>query len=217
MRLLFAISGSSFCAVLFVVFAVARRIRRRRALAAKAPQRRFTLHAQEFFEAGEFRTPRPLRLEQEIFKQKPRLPLSKITFPAEQQTPKNPAPTPAPSAAKAGEAPRGREAIAIRPSAGFATLLGETVPIKQFAPQLAAGPRVTLSAPSEPSTGAIRLNPSPASAPADFASQRMPPQPERASGLRSGIPPSGSAGDPFRNPLLGSGTRGLVANRLTGQ
>jgi len=217
MRLLLAISGGSFCAVLFVVFAVARGIRRRRALAAKAPQRRFTLHAREFFEAGEFRTPRPLRLEQEIFKQKPRLPLSRITFPAEQQTPK----TSAPSAAKAGEPPRDREAIAIRPSAGFATLLGETVPIHQFAPQLAAqlaaGPRVTVSAPSEPSTGAIRLNPSPVSAPANFASQRMPPQPARASGLRSGIPPSGSAGDPFRNPLLGSGTRGLVANRLTGQ
>ncbi len=76
MRLLFAITVGSFCAGLWVALALMRHIRRGQL--AKARQKTDPTH--EFFEAGEYRTPRPLRLNQEILRQKPRRPLSEFTF-----------------------------------------------------------------------------------------------------------------------------------------
>lgn len=75
MRILFAMSMGSFLAVLWVMLSVARRLRAKRrdkipALAGSAPR--------EFFEAGEYRTPRSLRLVQNT----PRLPLAEILFDA---------------------------------------------------------------------------------------------------------------------------------------
>ena len=70
MRLLFAISVASFCTVLWLALSLARRIRRdqdarKGPVAAQPP-------AMEFFEAGEFRTPRALRLNQAIAPQRVR-------------------------------------------------------------------------------------------------------------------------------------------------
>jgi hypothetical protein len=76
-RLLFAGSVTCFFAVLWVVLALARKVRRNEARASKVVR---SGPPWEFFEAGEFRTPRPLRLTQEL----PRRPLSEISFPAGQ-------------------------------------------------------------------------------------------------------------------------------------
>lgn len=208
MRLLLAISIGFCCAVLLVVFAVARRIRRR-ALAAKAPQRRFTLHAQEFFEAGEFRTPRPLRLEQEIFKQKPRRALSEITFPVDRQATQAPAKNHAPPVT---DTPRTAEPTAIRPSVNFATLFGESVRISKLEPSQL--PDTTT--PSGPAVAAVRSRQPANPAPNDLTNQRMPPQSERSLGLRSGLHLSSGSkddDDPYGFSLLGSGTDGPIPAR----
>jgi hypothetical protein len=63
MRLLFAISTLSFCALLAVVLAAARHIRASRAK-GKTPLAQGPI--QEIFEAGEFRTPRSLHLVQNV-------------------------------------------------------------------------------------------------------------------------------------------------------
>jgi hypothetical protein len=63
MRLLFAISMLSFCAVFWAVLTVAKRLRVR---GQKASKPRTQAPLQEIFEAGEFRTPRSLRLIQNL-------------------------------------------------------------------------------------------------------------------------------------------------------
>jgi hypothetical protein len=63
MRLLFAIATLSFCALFGVVLAAARRIQAGRAK-GKLPLAQGPLR--EVFEAGEFRTPRSLRLVQNV-------------------------------------------------------------------------------------------------------------------------------------------------------
>jgi hypothetical protein len=63
MRLLFAISVASFCTVLWIALAFARRIERER-LARRRPVQRAP--AAEIFEAGEYRTPRPVRPNQQV-------------------------------------------------------------------------------------------------------------------------------------------------------
>jgi len=63
MRLLFAISVLSFCALFWAVLTVAKRLRARRQKGSK-PLAQAPL--QEIFEAGEFRTPRSLRLIQNL-------------------------------------------------------------------------------------------------------------------------------------------------------
>jgi hypothetical protein len=63
MRLLFAISTASFCALFGVVLAAARHIRASRAK-GKTPLAQGPLR--EVFEAGEFRTPRSLHLVQNV-------------------------------------------------------------------------------------------------------------------------------------------------------
>jgi hypothetical protein len=181
-----------------VILVVAQRRRRLRALASKAPQPRFTLHAQEFFEAGEFRTPRPLRMEQEIFKQRPRRSLSEITFAAERPASQHSGQLPAqlPGAA-APEGLRSPAAIPIRPSASDGAL---------------SKPNATV--PSEPAADIGRSIAGPASD--QFTSQRIPPQSERSSGLRNSPRPSlasQEAGVAFHRPLRGSGTVGPIRSR----
>lgn len=63
MRVLFAISVVCFCTVLWIALSLARRLR-----TAQSKENKRSEHATttEFFEAGEFRTPRPMRLNQEI-------------------------------------------------------------------------------------------------------------------------------------------------------
>jgi len=65
MRLLFAISIASFCAALSVALSFTRRVKIQRIRRRRPPLRR-RWQTQEFFEAGEFRTPRRLRLRQEL-------------------------------------------------------------------------------------------------------------------------------------------------------
>jgi len=66
MRLLFAISAAGFCAIFGLALLLVRRSRRRH----KASEKPATHPpAMEIFEAGEFRTPRALRLTQEIAQQ----------------------------------------------------------------------------------------------------------------------------------------------------
>jgi hypothetical protein len=63
MRLLFAISIACFCAVLWAVLATMRRIRLNKRISARRAR---SASAWEFFEAGESRTPRTLRLTQDL-------------------------------------------------------------------------------------------------------------------------------------------------------
>jgi hypothetical protein len=69
MRLLFSISVGCFCAMFWVAISVARRLKRQQAgrVVFSAPA-----FSQEFFEAGEFRTPRSLRLIQDVARWRPR-------------------------------------------------------------------------------------------------------------------------------------------------
>lgn len=73
MKILLAMSIGCLFAALWVTFSVARRLRSKRTATIAAAAR---TSLQEFFEAGEYRTPRSLRLVQHA----PRLPLAEITF-----------------------------------------------------------------------------------------------------------------------------------------
>jgi hypothetical protein len=66
MRLLFAISIASFCATLWVALSFTRRVKLHRSLRRRPAPRRRRWQTQEFFEAGEFRTPRLLTLKQHL-------------------------------------------------------------------------------------------------------------------------------------------------------
>lgn len=72
MRLLFAITILSFCAALWVALFLTRRIRMKQLAGARRTRRGRRWFNQEFFEAGQFRTPRVLRFEQDIRREGPR-------------------------------------------------------------------------------------------------------------------------------------------------
>ncbi len=202
MRLLFAITICCFCTVLWVALALARRIRLGQVLTAKPNAKPVRIPpAREFFEAGEFRTPRPLHLDQEIFKQKPRRPLADINLSFEDQTPS--------VAASVADLRRHNspEIVPIRPrSTAYATLFGQNVSITQIETR------------NEGGNGARRpaTDGSLTSLPVDVT-RRIPPKPDRASGLRRRVDLSqfnndlGDLTDPYTNLLRGTGTQGPAA------
>lgn len=212
MRLLFAITILAFCAVLWVALALARRVRLGQVLGAKSRPVRH-LPSREFFEAGEFRTPRPMHLDQEIFQQKPRRALAEITF-----FPERPAQD---TSRSAPDLPSTPKALPPKPASNpsvpaYATLFGQTVSISQIeshpapvpAAKAARTPPVIINAPLP----AAAVNP--IVAPVDHDSRRIAPQSDRVSGLRRRIDLShfnkdmGDLTDPYTNPLRGSGTQG---------
>jgi len=207
MRVLFAITVCCFGAVLWISLALARRIRLGQVLSAK-PKPVRNPATREFFEAGEFRTPRPLHLDQEIFKQKPRRPISDINVPFERRPSLAGQPFSHPTAAKIERA-HNTEPIPMRqPAAAYATLFGQSMSIAQIEGKTEAR--------DEGSIESHRLGANVPSASIDF-SRRLPPQPVRTSGLRRRIDLShfnkdlGDLTDPYTNPLRGSGTQGPAA------
>lgn len=204
MRLLFAITVCCFFALMWIALALARRIRLAQLLLSSRSIAR-SLPGQEFFEAGEFRTPRALRLEQEILQQKPRRPLSEIVFKPSR-----------PLAASrelhsSNRTPAIPEPIPIRsPATTYASLFGETIEVVRPDSHLQhRGPEAGVA-------HATLVSP-----PVPFTIHRKPPQIARTSGLRRRVDLShfnkdmGDLTDPYTHPLRGSGTQGPVPTDRT--
>lgn len=218
MRLLFAITIGCFCAFLWIALALARRIHLSQLLQPR-PVRRPN-PTQEFFEAGEYRTPRPLRLEQEILQQKPRLPLSEITFVPQRQAPVANVSKVANVTHADTPIRHAPEPISIRSAPAYATLFGAKVPIERIDSQL----RPDAANPLTPTSEVATVNSVSISPPVPFSLHRRPPQPSRQSGLRRRIDLSqynttdmGDLTDPYTHPLRGSGTQGPVPGNRCGQ
>ena len=213
MRLLFAITVCCFLAVLWIALALARRIRLAQLLQMRPAHRPAAASVQqEFFEAGEFRTPRPLRLEQEILKQRPRRHLSEVSFPhnPSQHSISGPAltaelaPAEEPLVDK-GEVPQAKTSLApqpasradlselrppsrtqpipIRPATAYASLFGQTVEIAR----IGSNPRTMEPEVLTPDAEAAISNAARKVAPVEFTLHRRPPQSAKPSGLRRRI------------------------------
>ena len=214
MRLLFAITIGCFCVLMWVALALARRIRLAQLLQAR-PVRPVST-PREFFEAGEFRTPRPMHLEQEILQQKPRRPLSEITFSPGLAAPAIPASTPEPDKLKVD----GPDPAPSRPSAAtYATLFGESIAIAHIGShaQPTAHDAVQSSLTNE------SLHPAPVKPALAFTLHRKQPPVARQSGLRRRLDFSqynnkdmGDLTDPYTHQMRAFGAQGPALTNRTG-
>jgi len=163
MKILFAMSIGCFFAVLWVMLAIVRRLRSRRTVEVPAVSR---TSLQEFFEAGEYRTPRSLRLVQNT----PRLPLAEITFDQG---------IAAPAAASARPLPLSATVslFGVKMEAPPPALHLSSISEQSLASSPAARPRLA-SIHSFPKLDASR------SQPAASPGLRKSPQPDRAAALR---------------------------------
>jgi hypothetical protein len=226
MRLLFAITISSFSAVLWVALALARHIRFTPSIRARRSLGTRRWFTQEFFEAGEFRTPRALRLRQEVLRARP----SGLLQTGGESD--------ADAAVKhkrriLNPRPLSIQPIPIRAAAsGLGTAQsGEPVPAKKGAVISISAPMS--SAPTSgptPGTRSIRaLHPAADALSDSTFGQRRPPQPSRPHGVRrvdlaqysrpsdDGSAPNtemGDLSDPYTHSLRGSETQGPVLKRL---
>ena len=230
MRLLFAITVCAFFAVLWVALALARRIQRNQGLNVRSNRRPA---AREFFEAGEFRTPRSLTLNQEIHQQRPRRPLAEIASasnpegessawnslarnPLTQKSAARNAQT-ANTDIRNGHISRDSEPKVLTSPPSRATFDQESgrITISDSRPPsiLSSPTPATPFLPTAEDTDLITASAGPE--PTQFPGHRIPPSPDRVSGLRRRVDLShytkdmGDLTDPsYNHSRQGSGTRG---------
>ncbi len=217
MRLLFAITVGCFCVLLWIALALARRIRLGQLLQAR-PARPVSL-PREFFEAGEFRTPRPMHLEQEILQQKPRRPLSEITFSAERSA----VATTAPDVTKPDVVSPQPTPIR-QPSATYASLFGASVAIAQIDSHAALAVFEPAANSDDDAIADAAPVLAPVPSPVPFPLHRKQQQVPRQSGLRRRLDFSqynnkdmGDLTDPYTQQLRGSGTQGPAPTNHAGR
>lgn len=207
MRILLALTVCSFCAVLWVALALARRIRLTQVWSIRSTPR--VPLSQEFFEAGAYRTPRPLRLEQEILRRRPRPALSDIDFPHDLLS------AAAGVTAVLPELHPKTVHAALPQGAIFASIFGRSVAIAPIGVRQGVQRGTLLPEGVSGIAENDNSRASSTSAPSELSLHRRPPQPSRSSGLRR-IDLShynrdmGDLTDPYTYPQRGSGTKGPV-------
>lgn len=220
MRLLFAITICCFGAVLWVALSLTRRIRLTPGKRTRTSHRARRWFTQEFFEAGEFRTPRALPLRQEVSQVRPRRALRSET--ATRGDLRNIEPTHNLQEQTLGPPPVVIRSMRAHPGQPKAAQTEEPVTAKKGTVIPFTGPNSGLSSSRIFKPGA---NPPSQST---FLGRKLP-QLSRPAGVRrvdlsqySRYSDHGSAqnthmgdlSDPYTHPLRGSGTQGPVLKRL---
>ena len=195
MKILFAMSIGCFFAVLWVILSIARRLRTNRTASNQSAIRPAL---QEFFEAGEYRTPRSLKLVQN----RSRVPLAEVPFDQKVHSP-------------VVERVRPFASASVTPISLFGVKMGSAPPESQPAPALEATD--AFSAAMKPRLASIHRFP-------DAGTTR--PSPEAASIVRKS-PQSDRSGEVRRLDLSHYGeqmgdltdpyTRGLTASGIRGK